>query len=171
MPLCHLVDQHTYRGIAHVLGAGAESTFAMRFQSLFNNCTGFNPRLADPETRLSRMPRCFSFVRSEVMLDRERRRASSRGPRCKGPASHSSAASMRPRRSQRLCFRSSLMAPGSTWSSTLASSLQLSALCLRRSKASAGTATFWSCWGCGVLKMRSPVGCSLGCRFPVEPMV
>ena len=50
MPLCHLVDQHTYRGIAHVLGEGAESTFALRFQSLFSKCTGFNPRLADPDS-------------------------------------------------------------------------------------------------------------------------
>ena len=49
MPLCHLVDQHTFRGIAHVLGKGAESTFALRFQSLFNKCTGFNPRQADVE--------------------------------------------------------------------------------------------------------------------------
>ena len=54
MPLCHLVDQHTYRGIAHVLGEGAESTFALRFQSLFNKCTGFNPRLADPDSQLHR---------------------------------------------------------------------------------------------------------------------
>lgn len=55
MPLCHLVDQHTYRGIAHVLGEGAESTFALRFESLFSKCTGFNPRLADPEGFESRI--------------------------------------------------------------------------------------------------------------------
>ena len=44
MPLCHLVDQHTFRGIAHVLGKGSESSFALRFKSLFDKCS-WTPKL------------------------------------------------------------------------------------------------------------------------------
>ncbi|CAJ1351000.1 unnamed protein product [Effrenium voratum] len=54
MPLCHLVDQHAFRGVGHVLGAGSGATFAERFRVLFEKCTGCNPRLsslADFETR------------------------------------------------------------------------------------------------------------------------
>ena len=47
MPLCHIVDQHTFRGIGHVLSEDAGATFADRFQFLFEKCTGWNPRFAD----------------------------------------------------------------------------------------------------------------------------
>jgi len=47
MPLCHIVDQHTFRGIGHVLSEDAGATFADRFQFLFEKCTGCNPRFAD----------------------------------------------------------------------------------------------------------------------------
>lgn len=45
MPLCHCVDQHTYRGIGHV-GPSTGPTFAKRFQLVFHTTTGFNPRQA-----------------------------------------------------------------------------------------------------------------------------
>ena len=42
MPLCHIVDQHTFRGVGHVLGPESGSSFAERFQLLFDHCTGRN---------------------------------------------------------------------------------------------------------------------------------
>ena len=47
MPLCHIVDQHTFRGIGHLLGEDSGPSFADRFRMLFEKCTGCNPRLAD----------------------------------------------------------------------------------------------------------------------------
>ena len=47
MPLCHIVDQHTFRGIGHLLGEESGGSFADRFRMLFEKCTGCNPRLAD----------------------------------------------------------------------------------------------------------------------------
>ena len=52
VPLCHLVDQHTYRGVAHIGPApdtakGGDS-FEARFQTIFDTTTGFNPRIASP---------------------------------------------------------------------------------------------------------------------------
>eukprot|EP01043_Picozoa_sp_COSAG02_P007537 COSAG02_NODE_227_length_28153_cov_11.662294_9_plen_1195_part_00 len=44
MPVYHLVDQHTYRGIGHI-GPTSGRTFAKRFASIFDRTTGFNPRL------------------------------------------------------------------------------------------------------------------------------
>ena len=46
MPLCHLCDQHCYRGIAHVLNGGGAS-FGARFELVFEHVTGANPRRAD----------------------------------------------------------------------------------------------------------------------------
>ena len=43
MPVRHMVDQHTWRGIGHALHRG---TFAQRFRHVFDDCTGLNPRLA-----------------------------------------------------------------------------------------------------------------------------
>lgn len=61
MPLCHIVDQHTFRGIGHLLGEDSGGSFADRFRMLFEKCTGCNPRLADlsgfesrPEVSLAR---------------------------------------------------------------------------------------------------------------------
>ena len=51
MPLCHMVDQHCYRGIAHVMAAsprgGGDETFASRFGTIFDEVTGANPRRVD----------------------------------------------------------------------------------------------------------------------------
>ena len=44
MPIYHLVDQHTYRGIGHI-GPTLANTFAKRFSMVFNRTTGFNPRI------------------------------------------------------------------------------------------------------------------------------
>ena len=44
MPVYHLVDQHTYRGIGHI-GPSSGRTFAQRFAAIFDQTTGFNPRL------------------------------------------------------------------------------------------------------------------------------
>eukprot|EP00435_Cladocopium_sp_Y103_P057265 s1592_g19.t1 len=61
MPLCHIVDQHTFRGIGHLLGEDSGGSFTDRFRMLFEKCTGCNPRLADlssfesrPEVSLAR---------------------------------------------------------------------------------------------------------------------
>lgn len=48
MPICHMVDQHAYRGIAHAMGSGG-ATFAKRFRNIFDSCTGYNPRLTSLE--------------------------------------------------------------------------------------------------------------------------
>ena len=48
MPLCHLVDQHTYRGVAHAMdSAVVGADFAEAFKLLFNRCTGVNYRYQD----------------------------------------------------------------------------------------------------------------------------
>eukprot|EP00746_Dinoflagellata_sp_MGD_P007999 gnl/MRDRNA2_/MRDRNA2_115939_c0_seq1.p1 gnl/MRDRNA2_/MRDRNA2_115939_c0~~gnl/MRDRNA2_/MRDRNA2_115939_c0_seq1.p1 ORF type:complete len:1300 (-),score=258.95 gnl/MRDRNA2_/MRDRNA2_115939_c0_seq1:153-4052(-) len=46
MPICHLVDQHCYRGIAHILScaSGGGNSFSERFRMVFDSCTGVNPR-------------------------------------------------------------------------------------------------------------------------------
>jgi len=43
MPVQHMMDQHSYRGIAHV-GPALANTFAKRFSMIFGKTTGFNPR-------------------------------------------------------------------------------------------------------------------------------
>ena len=48
MPIWHIIDQHAFRGVAHPLRGGGES-FSERFQTIFNKCTGFNPRNASLE--------------------------------------------------------------------------------------------------------------------------
>jgi hypothetical protein len=59
MPLCHIVDQHCFRGIGHCMGEGSGNSFAERFCNIFQDCTGYNPRLqkedgmADFESRPS----------------------------------------------------------------------------------------------------------------------
>jgi len=60
MPLCHLVDQHTCRGVAHLLNRG-DLTFAHRFKNMFERCTGVNPRCSSID--------CFED-RSEVLSAR-----------------------------------------------------------------------------------------------------
>ena len=41
MPLCHLVDQHTFRGVAHAMDATLVSgDFEKAFTKLFHSCTG-----------------------------------------------------------------------------------------------------------------------------------
>ncbi|CAK9089087.1 unnamed protein product [Durusdinium trenchii] len=71
MPLCHIVDQHTFRGVGHVLGAGSGATFADRFHLLFDQCTGCNPRFSDlagfesrPEVQRARFAQncCLNFA-------------------------------------------------------------------------------------------------------------
>ena len=56
MPLKHLIDQHVYRGVTHqVLNLTPRTpvkpppntAFGPRYQTLFQNVTGFNPRLVD----------------------------------------------------------------------------------------------------------------------------
>ena len=54
------------------------------------------------------------------------------------------------------------MVPGSAWNLIRASSLLPSAPCPRRFEASAEAETFWSCWGYGVRKTRSPLACNFG---------
>lgn len=49
VPLMHLIDQHVYRGVAHVMLAFPtleDETFSNRFRLTFSCVTGFNPRLA-----------------------------------------------------------------------------------------------------------------------------
>lgn len=46
MPLCHMVDQHCYRGVAHVMRGGGKS-FSERFTTIFGCVTGVNPRRTD----------------------------------------------------------------------------------------------------------------------------
>ena len=45
MPLCHLVDMHTYRGVGHLGPSLGGKTFAARFKLIFDRVTGSNPRL------------------------------------------------------------------------------------------------------------------------------
>lgn len=45
VPACHAVDQHAFRGIAHVAGNALGSTFPQRFHRLFHGVTGINPRV------------------------------------------------------------------------------------------------------------------------------
>jgi hypothetical protein len=46
MPFCHIIDQHSFRGIAHVLHC-PETSFTSRFSLIFDHCTGINPRIAN----------------------------------------------------------------------------------------------------------------------------
>lgn len=47
MPDCHIWDQHNKHGIGHVLPVSYGKTFAERFQKLFTQVTGMNPRWTD----------------------------------------------------------------------------------------------------------------------------
>jgi superfamily II DNA or RNA helicase len=51
MPIVHMIDQHVYRGIAHQVldfktSQPSANALGPRFQTLFREVTGFNPRLA-----------------------------------------------------------------------------------------------------------------------------
>lgn len=45
VPPCHAIDQHAFRGVAHVAGSQLGRTFPERFSRLFKGVTGVNPRL------------------------------------------------------------------------------------------------------------------------------
>ena len=44
MPIFHIIDQHAFRGIGHLLTAKEGSTFKDKFSCLFKKVTGINPR-------------------------------------------------------------------------------------------------------------------------------
>lgn len=59
MPLCHAIDQHTYRGVAHLGRSGCTlgASFADRFRTIFERTTGYNPRVtACPRGGLETQP-------------------------------------------------------------------------------------------------------------------
>ena len=50
IPLLHLIDQHVYRGFAHAIlhfRTLSDQSFNIRFQTAFDNVTGFSPRISN----------------------------------------------------------------------------------------------------------------------------
>ena len=68
MPDCHIWDQHNKHGIGHVLPVAYGKTFAERFQKLFMQVTGMNPRWTDVDAFEAReVVQQARFAQKEIM--------------------------------------------------------------------------------------------------------
>lgn len=76
MPLCHIVDQHSFRGIGHVLPKDFAASFKERFRLLFE-CTGSNPRRAQLKDETPRLRAAQSFCLKKLFKKKKREREES----------------------------------------------------------------------------------------------
>ena len=72
MPMKHMIDFHVYRGAAFVTANGSK-TFALRHSTMFDRCTGTNPRIAggkmlDEENAVIRVVRNQQSMIQELLF-------------------------------------------------------------------------------------------------------